>query len=106
MPDTPVQNYSNHQIFDKQLIVAFLSMLAAFVFAIVSIFIAMSILGPIRSSMTMNLEPVSSMVFGLIFLGQALTGPQIVGAALVIVAVLTVQRAKRPASAPAKGGPP
>lgn len=65
-----------------------------YAFAIISIFIAMSILGPIRSSMTMNLEPVSSMVFGFVILGQALTGLQMLGAVLVIVAVLAVQRAK------------
>ncbi|MDH3738763.1 MAG: DMT family transporter [Alphaproteobacteria bacterium] len=71
-----------------------------YAFAIVTLFIAMSKLGPIRTSMTMNLEPVSSMVFGFLLLGQALDGLQIFGAALVIVAVLTIQRTKRPARAP------
>ena len=75
-----------------------------YAFAIVTLFIAMSILGPIRTSMTMNLEPVSSMVFGFVFLSQALSGLQILGAALVIVAVLTIQRTKGRAGAPAKGG--
>ncbi|NNE82693.1 MAG: DMT family transporter [Alphaproteobacteria bacterium] len=65
-----------------------------YAFAIVTLFIAMSILGPIRTSMTMNLEPVSSMVLGFLLLSQALGGLQIVGAALVIIAVLTIQRAK------------
>jgi drug/metabolite transporter (DMT)-like permease len=65
-----------------------------YAFAIVTLFIAMSILGPIRTAMTMNLEPVSSMVFGFLLLSQALDGLQIVGAALVIIAVLAVQRAK------------
>ena len=74
--------------------------------AIVSIFIAISILGPIRSSMTMNLEPVSSMVLGFLILGQALNGLQIVGAALVIVAVLTVQQRKGQPTAPTDGGHP
>ena len=55
--------------------------------------------------MTMNLEPVSSMVFGFVLLSQALNGLQIFGAAMVIVAVLTIQRAKDQAHAPAKGGP-
>lgn len=65
-----------------------------YAFAIVTLFIAMSILGPIRTAMTMNLEPVSSMVFGFLLLSQALDGLQIVGAALVIIAVLAIQRAK------------
>lgn len=75
-----------------------------YAFAIVSIFVAMSILGPIRTSMTMNLEPVSSMVLGFVLLDQALNGLQILGAALVIVAVLTIQRTKGQARTPAKGG--
>ncbi len=65
-----------------------------YAFAIVSLFIAMSALGPIRTAMTMNLEPVSSMIFGFLILSQALTGLQIFGAGLVIVAVLAVQRTK------------
>jgi drug/metabolite transporter (DMT)-like permease len=65
-----------------------------YAFAIVTLFIAMSILGPIRTAMTMNLEPVSSMVFGFLLLSQALDGLQIVGAAWVRIAVLAVQRAK------------
>ena len=76
-----------------------------YAFAIVTLFIAMSILGPIRTSMTMNLEPVSSMVFGFLLLGQALDGLQILGAALVIIAVLPTQRTKGQARAPAKGEP-
>ena len=75
-----------------------------YAFAIVTLFIAMSILGPIRTSMTMNLEPVSSMVFGFVLLNQTLNGLQIFGAVLVIVAVLTIQRTKGQARAPATGG--
>ena len=55
--------------------------------------------------MTMNLEPVSSMVFGFVLLGQALDGLQILGAALVIIAVLTIQKTKGQARAPVKGEP-
>ena len=76
-----------------------------YAFAIVTLFIAMSMLGPIRTSMTMNLEPVSSMVFGFVLLGQALDGLQILGAALVIIAVLTIQKTKGQARAPVKGEP-
>ncbi len=76
-----------------------------YAFAIITLFIAMSMLGPIRTSMTMNLEPVSSMVFGFVLLSQALSGLQILGAALVILAVLVIQRAKGQTRAPTRGEP-
>jgi drug/metabolite transporter (DMT)-like permease len=71
--------------------------------AIISFFIAMSKLGPFRATLTMNLEPVSSMVLGFVLLGQVLTGWQLLGAGLVIAAVFNVQVARGRETAPAKG---
>jgi len=74
--------------------------------AIISFFIAMSKLGPFRTTLTMNLEPISSMVFGFALLGQVLTGWQMFGAALVIAAVLTVQVVRASETAAVKGETP
>ncbi len=71
--------------------------------AIITFFIAMARLGPFRAALTMNLEPVSSMVFGFALLGQVLTGWQLLGAGLVIAAVFTVQVVRGRTTAPAKG---
>ena len=64
-----------------------------FAAAIVTIFFALSLAGPVATSLTMNIEPVASLVFGVLILGQVLTGWQIAGAALVIAAVLSVRLA-------------
>ena len=61
--------------------------------AIVTIFIAFALAGTIATSLTMNVEPVSSVILGFLVLGQALTAWQIAGVALVIAAVLSVRLA-------------
>lgn len=61
--------------------------------AIVTIFIAFALAGTVATSLTMNVEPVSSVVLGSLILGQGLTAWQIVGVALVIAAVLSVRLA-------------
>jgi len=74
--------------------------------AIIAFFIAMSKLGPFRTTLTMNLEPISSMLFGFALLGQVLTGWQMFGAGLVIAAVLTVQMVRASETAAVKGDTP
>ena len=64
-----------------------------FAAATVTIFFALSLAGPIPTSLTMNAEPVASLFFGVLILGQVLSGWQIAGAALVIAAVLSVRLA-------------
>jgi len=59
--------------------------------AIVTVFIAISLAGPSRAAMSMNLEPVASMTFGFLILGQTLSALQLFGAALVILAVLSLR---------------
>lgn len=61
--------------------------------AIVTVFIAMSLAGAIPTALSMNLEPVASMTFGFLILDQILSGTQLLGAALVIAAVLSVRLA-------------
>jgi len=74
-----------------------------YAFAITALFVAMSKLGPIRTTLTMNLEPISSMIFGFALLGQVLTGWQMFGAGLVIAAVSTVQVGRASEIAAVKG---
>jgi drug/metabolite transporter (DMT)-like permease len=59
--------------------------------ATTSFFIAMGHIGPVRTSLTMNLEPILSIVFGFVLLGQVLTPIQLVGSAIVIAAVVAVK---------------
>ncbi len=56
--------------------------------AFIGFFWAMAKAGPVRTSLTMNFEPVASMAFGFLLLGQTLSPLQILGAGLVIAAVL------------------
>lgn len=69
-----------------------------YTFGIVTVFMVLGELGPVRTSLTMNIEPVTSVVLGYLLLGQALAWSQLAGIALVIAAVLLVQSAQlRPA---------
>jgi drug/metabolite transporter (DMT)-like permease len=53
----------------------------------------MSYAGAVPAALSLNLEPVASMFFGFVILGQTLSALQISGAALVIAAVLSVRLA-------------
>ena len=64
---------------------------SAYAAAIVTVFVAISLAGPAPAAMSMNVEPVASLAFGFLILGQALNGLQIFGAALVIAAVLSLR---------------
>ena len=54
-------------------------------------FAAIALIGSIRASLLMNLEPVFTIAAGFLILGQVLTPVQLLGAALVIGAVLAVR---------------
>ena len=62
--------------------------------AILTVFVAMSLAGAVPTALSMNLEPVASLAFGFLILGQALSGLQLLGAGLVIAAVLSVRLAE------------
>jgi|TARA_B110000263_G_C15306064_1_gene510434 drug/metabolite transporter (DMT)-like permease len=64
-------------------------------FAIISLFIAIAILGPIKASMTMNLEPISSMLLGFLILNQSLNNQQVFGSAVVIISILLIQQSNK-----------
>jgi drug/metabolite transporter (DMT)-like permease len=62
-----------------------------YTFSIIGLFVGVSLVGPIRSALVMNLEPVWSVVFGYLLLGQTLTPLQILGIGLVLTAILAVR---------------
>lgn len=66
---------------------------ASYAAAITTVFIAVSLAGPVPVTLSMNLEPVASMALGFIVLGQLLSGVQLLGAGLVIASVLSVRLA-------------
>jgi drug/metabolite transporter (DMT)-like permease len=65
-------------------------------FAIITFFIAISMIGPVRASLFSYSDAVISAVLGVVVLGQALTMIQVAGIALVIIALIsaTVRRNK------------
>ncbi len=59
--------------------------------AVTTYFIAFGMIGPVRSSLVMNLEPIAAICFGFILLGQVLSPTQLAGAAVVIGAIMAVR---------------
>lgn len=57
-------------------------------FSIITLFVAISMAGPIRTGLAMNVEPVSSLLLGWFVLGQVLDRIQVAGMALVVVAIV------------------
>jgi len=69
-----------------------------YMFSAAGLYSAIALLGPVRAALVLNIEPIYSMIFGFVLLGQALSPMQILGAACVVAAI-TVGRASRPALA-------
>jgi drug/metabolite transporter (DMT)-like permease len=60
-------------------------------FSIICMFVAVSMIGSVRTSLFMNLEPVSSVLLGYVLLAQSLNTSQLVGVALVIAAIIGIE---------------
>jgi len=58
---------------------------------ITGLFLLLPLLGPVRSSVVLNLEPVAVAVIAWAALGEALTPAQLIGALVVIAAVIFFQ---------------
>ena len=63
-------------------------------FGIVTLFMVIAEIGPVKSSLIMNIEPVTSVLFGFLLLDQRLGPTQVLGVALVVAAVLLLESAK------------
>jgi drug/metabolite transporter (DMT)-like permease len=59
-------------------------------FAMIAFYIALAMIGPVRASLLSYADAVISAALGVIVLGQTLTALQVVGIALVILALIGV----------------
>ncbi len=71
--------------------VSFLAMPICYAIAITTIFASVSLIGSVRASLLMNIEPISTIALGFVVLGQVLTPLQLAGAALVIGAIFALK---------------
>ena len=71
--------------------VSFLAMPICYAIAITTFFASVSLIGSVRASLFMNIEPISTITLGFVVLGQVLTPLQLAGAALVIGAIFALK---------------
>ena len=62
-----------------------------YAFGVITLFVVMAEIGPVKNSLLMNIEPVTSVTLGYLVLDQHLRALQLVGIALVVGAVLLVE---------------
>jgi drug/metabolite transporter (DMT)-like permease len=67
---------------------AFLAVGLFYSFSIVSMFVAISWIGTVRTALIMNLEPITSVVLGTFVLGQFMSTTQLLGAVIVVGAIV------------------
>jgi drug/metabolite transporter (DMT)-like permease len=72
--------------------VGFIASSVVYGFAMIAFFIAVSMIGPVRTSLLSYADAVISAGLGVVVLGQALTLVQVVGIALVVVALVGATR--------------
>lgn len=70
---------------------------AFYAFAIITFYIAVSMIGPVQVALLCYAEPVASAVLGVAILGEPLAPVQIVGIALVVIALVGATLARAPA---------
>lgn len=68
--------------------------------AYITFFSGLEILGPVKSSMLMNVEPVLTILLAAVSLGERLTYVQLCGAGMVIVGIIWIARPPRKANGP------
>jgi drug/metabolite transporter (DMT)-like permease len=56
----------------------------------VGFFAGLEIIGPLKTSMLMNLEPISTIILAAMLLGERLSSMQLVGAGLVIAGIILI----------------
>lgn len=63
-------------------------------FGIISLFVVLAKIGPVKASLFMNIEPATSVLLGFLLLDQRLGPQQLTGVALVVSAVVLVESTK------------
>ena len=71
--------------------VSFLAMPVCYAVAITTFFASVSLIGSVRASLFMNIEPILTIALGFVVLGQVLTPLQLAGAALVFGAIFALK---------------
>ncbi len=74
--------------------VGFIGAPVFYTFGIIMLFVVIGRLGPVKTSLAMNIEPVTSVLLGFVVLDQRLGAQQLWGIALVVAAVLLVESAR------------
>lgn len=77
--------------------IAIAGVCAFYAIGLVGLFTSATRIGPIRTAVMMNLEPVLAIALSTLVLKQGLTGLQYAGGVLVIAGVIGAQLARRPA---------
>jgi drug/metabolite transporter (DMT)-like permease len=54
------------------------------------LFIGLEIIGPVKTSMLMNVEPILTIILAAILLGERLASIQLIGAAFVILGIILI----------------
>jgi len=80
---------------------AFGLMLLTFFIAFLSVYNGIRLIGPVRLSTVMNLEPVATILIAVALLGETMAAQQIFGGAIVVTAVVISQLVARPVARPA-----
>ena len=73
---------------------AFIAAPLFYSFGIITLFVVIADIGPVKASLLMNIEPVTSVLLGFLLLDQRLGHTQLLGVALVVSAVLLIESAK------------
>jgi len=71
--------------------IPFLVMLISFVIAYLSVYISLKVIGAVRTSTIMNLEPVITTVFAFALLAEQMTKEKLIGGMIVLFAILLAQ---------------
>jgi drug/metabolite transporter (DMT)-like permease len=73
---------------------AFVGATLFYSFGVITLFVVLADIGPVKASLIMNIEPVTSVLLGFLLLDQRLGALQLVGIALVVSAVLLIESSK------------
>lgn len=84
---------------------AFSCSVGCYIVGAIGLYSAIAMLGPFKAALVLNIEPIDSMIFGYLLLGQTLSPVQLLGATFVVVAITLGRSAPRvatpkPAAAP------
>lgn len=83
---------------------AFMGTNALYVAATFTLFTAVHMIGPLRTASIDNSSPLWAVIFAYLLLGEALTAIQLIGASLVVAALITLQIAHRRSAASSSSG--